>query len=116
MNDFRLDHEMCGAIKVVRVSGSMDMETFPRLETFLSVLFQQQHFAVLLDCKELIYIASSGLGALVGFTKQARDNHGDLKLVNVPERIFNIIKLLGFTKVLNIYTSQAEALASFTKS
>ena len=114
MNDFRLDHEMRGLIKVVKVTGSLDMETFLRLEKFLNTLFQQQHFNVLLDCKDLIYIASSGLGALVGLTKLARESGGDLKLVNVPERIHKIIDLLGFTKVFQIYDKEEEALASFT--
>jgi len=116
MNDFRLDHEMRGLIKVVKVTGSLDMETFLRLEKFLNTLFQQQHFNVLIDCKDLIYIASSGLGALVGLTKLTRESGGDLKLVNVPERIHKIVDLLGFTTVLRVYTNEEEALASFTKS
>ena len=116
MNDFRLDHEMRGAIKVVRISGSLDIETFLRLEKFLNTLFLQQHFNVLLDCKDLIYIASSGLGALVGLTKLARESGGSLKLVNVPERIHKIIDLLGFTKVFQVYSTEEEALASFTTS
>ena len=101
---------------MVRVSGSLDIESFSRLETFLAALFQQQHFAVLLDCKELIYIASSGLGALVGFARRARDNGGDLKLVNVPERIHKIFDLLGVTKVFHVYSNEEEVLASFVTS
>ena len=116
MDDFRLDHKLHGKIEVVRVTGSLDMETFLRLEKFLNTLFLQQHFNVLIDCKELIYIASSGLGALVGLTTLARESGGDLKLVNVPERTHKIIELLGFTKVLRIYSEEEEALASFTKS
>jgi len=116
MDEFRLDHELHGKIEIVRITGSLDVETFLRLEKFLNTLFQQQHFQVLLDCKELIYIASSGLGALVGLTKLARESGGNLKLVNVPERIHKIIDLLGFTKVFQIYSTEDDALASFTTS
>ena len=114
MNNFQLDHELHGKIEIVRITGSLDVETFLQLERFLNTLFQQQHYNVLLDCKDLIYIASSGLGALVGLTKLARESGGDLKLVNVPERIHKIIDLLGFTKVFQIYDKEEEALASFT--
>ena len=73
MNNFQLDHELHGKIEVVRITGSLDVETFLQLERFLNTLFHLQHFNVLLDCKDLIYIASSGLGALVGLTKLARE-------------------------------------------
>ena len=116
MNNFQLDHELHGKIEIVRITGSLDVETFLQLERFLNTLFQQQHFNVLIDCKDLIYIASSGLGALVGLTKLTRESGGDLKLVNVPERIHKIVDLLGFTTVLRVYTNEEEALASFTKS
>ena len=116
MKDFRIDHEMRGPIEVVRLAGSLDMYSFPRLETQLTQLFQQKHYSVLLDCKELDYIGSAGLGALIGFAKQAREKGGDLKLLNVPERIYKIIELLGFTKVLQVYTSEESAMASFTRS
>jgi len=115
MNVFRLTHEMHGVIELVRVTGSLDMDTFPRLEKFITTEFQHKHFAVLLDCRNLNYVATIALGGLIKFTKQARENGGDFKLVNVPERVFKIIDLLGFTKVLQIYTKEEEALASFTK-
>ena len=116
MKDFRIDHEMRGPIEFVRLTGSLDMYSFPRLETQLTQLFQQAHYSVLLDCKDLDYIGSAGLGALIGFAKQAREKGGDLKLLNVPERIYKIIELLGFTKVLQVYTSEETAIGSFTRS
>ena len=116
MKDFRIDHEMRGAVEIVRLTGSLDMYSFPRLETQLTTLFQQGHFAVLLDCRDLDYIGSAGLGALIGFAKQSREKGGDLKLLNVPERIYKIIELLGFTKVLQVHQDEAAALASFAKS
>jgi anti-sigma B factor antagonist len=89
------------------------MYSFPRLETQINTLFQQNQHAVLLDCRDLDYIGSAGLGALIGFAKQAREKGGDVKLLNVPERIFKIIELLGFTKVLQVHKDEPAALASF---
>lgn len=114
MKDFRIDTETRGPVHVVRLTGSLDMYSFPRLETQLNTLIQQGHYAILLDCKNLDYIGSAGLGALIGFAKLAREKSGDVKLLNVPERIFKIIELLGFTKVLQVHQDEAAALASFT--
>ena len=113
MKDFRIEREARGNVQLIRLTGSLDMYSFPRLETQINTLFQQNQFAVLLDCRELDYVGSAGLGALIGFAKQAREKGGDVKLLNVPERIFKIIELLGFTKVLQVHNDEPAALASF---
>jgi|SRR5579862_2345528 len=113
MKDFRIDQESKGGVQLIRLSGSLDMYSFPRLESQLNTLFQQGRYFMVLDCRELDYIGSAGLGALIGFAKQAREHNGDVRLVNVPERIYKIIELLGFTKVLRVYPTEVEALASF---
>ncbi len=113
MKDFRIDREARGEVQLIKLTGSLDMYSFPRLEAQLSALFEQGHYRVLLDCRELDYIGSAGLGALIGFAKQARERQGDLKLLNVPERIYKIIELLGFTKVLQVHDAEEKALASF---
>lgn len=113
MKDFHIEQENRGAIQLVRLAGSLDMYSFPRLETQLTSLFQAGQHRVLLDCQHLDYIGSAGLGALIGFAKEARDRGGDVKLLNVPERIYKIIELLGFTKVLQVHQGEESALASF---
>ncbi len=115
MREFRIEQESRGNIQLIHLQGSLDMYSFPRLESQLQTLFQQGRYYVMLDCSQLDYIGSAGLGALIGFAKQARDHDGDLKLLRVPERIYKIIELLGFTKVLQVYTTEEIARASFQK-
>ena len=115
MREFRIEQESRGNIQLIHLQGSLDMYSFPRLESQLQTLFQQGRYYVMLDCSQLDYIGSAGLGALIGFAKQARDHDGDLKLLRVPERIYKIIELLGFTKVLHVYTTEEIAIASFQK-
>ncbi len=113
MKDFHIDREARGAIQLIKLSGSLDMYSFPRLESQLSGMFEQGLIRVVLDCRNLDYIGSAGLGALIGFAKQAREKGGDVKLLNVPERIYKIIELLGFTKVLQVHETEEAALGSF---
>jgi anti-sigma B factor antagonist len=114
MKDFRIEKEVRGSIHLLLLSGSLDMYSFPRLETQLNALFSQGQHQVVLDCRELDYIGSAGLGALIGFAKEAREHNGDVKLLHVPERIYKIVELLGFTKVLQVHSAEEKALASFT--
>src|SRR6266404_9758708 len=113
MRDFRIDQESRDSVQLIRLSGSLDMYSFPRLESELNALFQQGRYSLVLDCRDLDYIGSAGLGALIGFAKRAREHNGDLCLLNVAERIYKIIELLGFTKVLQLHQTEDEAVASF---
>ena len=113
MKDFRIDRETRGSVQIIRLSGSLDMYSFPRLEAQLNTIFQEKQFYVVLDCRDLDYIGSAGLGALIGFAKQAREHNGDVRLLNVPDRIYKIIELLGFTKVLQVHNTEEDAVASF---
>lgn len=113
MKDFRIDREPRGAVQLIRLSGSLDMYSFPRLEAQLNTIFQEGQYYVVLDCRELDYIGSAGLGALIGFAKQAREHKGDVRLLNVPDRIYKIIELLGFTKVLRVHNTEEDAVAGF---
>ncbi|HUK83179.1 MAG TPA: STAS domain-containing protein [Verrucomicrobiae bacterium] len=116
MKDFRIEREERGTVQLLRLSGSLDMYSFPRLETQLNALFQQGQHRIVLDCRDLDYVGSAGLGALIGFAKQARERAGDVKLLNVPDRIYKIIELLGFTKVLEVYNTEDSAVGSFSKN
>jgi anti-sigma B factor antagonist len=116
MKDFRIERESRGNVQLIRLSGSLDMYSFPRLEVQLTTLFEQGQYCIVLECHDLDYIGSAGLGALIGFAKQAREHGGDVKLLNVPDRIYKIIELLGFTKVLQVYNAEDSAVGSFAKN
>ena len=113
MKDFRIEKEANGTVQILRLTGSLDMYSFSRLESQINALFQQGRHQIVLDCQALDYIGSAGLGALIGFAKQAREHNGDVKLLRVPDRILKIVELLGFTKVLEVHKDEQTVLDSF---
>ena len=64
MREFRIEQESRGNIQLIHLQGSLDMYSFPRLESQLQTLFQQGRYYVMLDCSQLDYIGSAGLGPL----------------------------------------------------
>ena len=116
MKDFRIERHTDGNVELLRLSGSLDMYSFTRLESQINSLFQEGRYRIVLDCQGLDYIGSAGLGALIGFAKKAREHRGDVKLICVPDRILKIIELLGFTKVLQVHNTEESALESFIGS
>lgn len=98
---------------IVRLDGALDSYSFPRLETALNKLRSEERHRVVLDCGGLDYISSASLGALIGFARRAREKEGDLMLVKLSPKIFSIVELLGFHKILEIHKNLEDATAKF---
>jgi len=49
---------------------------------------------LLVDLKQTTFLDSTGIGALVGLAKRARDAGGELKLAAVPESIMKVLAML----------------------
>ena len=98
---------------VLHLEGSLDAYSFPQLESILNNLGSENRHEVILDCSGLEYISSVALGALIGFARRARESEGDLKLANLSPKIFNVIELLGFHKILEIHKTIEAAEAKF---
>lgn len=115
MRECIIKREERDELDIVRLDGALDSYSFPRLETTLNALRESQRNRVILDCGGLDYISSAALGALIGFARRARENNGDLKLVKLSPKIYNIVELLGFHKILEIHPGLDNAIEKFGK-
>lgn len=116
MRECIIKREERGELDVVHLDGALDSYSFPRLEGALNQLRQSQRNRVILDCGGLDYISSASLGALIGFARRAREQNGDLKLARLSPKIYGIVELLGFHKILQIYGAVDEAMEKFGAS
>ena len=75
---------------------------------------------MILDLTGITYVSSSGLRAIHIIYKSLEPEAGEggvksahLKLVSPPAKVLGIMKAIGFDRFLEVFDSQAEALASF---
>lgn len=68
---------------------------------------------ILLNLKGVSHIDSSGIGEMVGcFTTVARKG-GKMKLLNLTQKINDILQVTQLITVFDVYDNEAEALNSF---
>lgn len=115
--DLSTTHIQRGEVEVakIKIDGYLDSSTFPRLQEYLSSLVAQGQYRLLLDLSDLDYISSAGLGVLMGMLREVRDKGGDLKIVNMSEKIERVFNLLGFSRILRLYSAEERAVDDFTK-
>jgi len=76
-------------------------------------LVDQKKTNVIADLSKVSWMNSSGLGILIGGLTTMRNSNGDLKLVNVTERIKSLLIITKLITIFETFESVEEALASF---
>ena len=69
---------------------------------------------MVIDLIGLKYMSSAGMGVLVHGLKQTRSNNGDLRLVNLSDKMHRVFLITQFTNNFKIYKTLEEAVNSFT--
>ena len=84
----------------IKPIGRIDISSTPELEQEVNSEINDISYLTI-DMSEVDYISSVGLRALLSFQKQI-SQRGEMKIVNVKSEVFEIFKMVGFDKVLNI--------------
>ena len=83
----------------VTLDGEMDTPAAIEVEQILKPLYTAEGKDVIIDCKGLEYIASSGLRILLGILKGAKTGGSRVVLQGVNEDIMSVFKLTGFSDI-----------------
>jgi anti-anti-sigma factor len=111
--DFNIESN--GAIKIFRLNEQrLDTSLAPDLKTHLLGMAEQEEPQILIDLKEVEYADSSGLGAILFGIRQARDNGGACKLMNLNSRVLSLIRIAKLDHVIEAFDNEPEAISSFT--
>ena len=112
MQSFHLESITVGAdCAVLQILGEVDVYTAPRLRERVIQLLANGARHIISDLREVDFLDSTGLGALVGSLKRLREQDGSLKLVTAADRILTIFRLTGLVRVFALHSSFPEAIA-----
>ncbi len=98
--------------RILYIDGYINAHTVQEFEKSVQSALEEQNFRILINCKELQYINSSGLGVLMGVIEEIQENDGFLYLSNMNETVFNIFDTLGFTHLFKVFDTEEEAISS----
>jgi len=97
-------------IGVVQLIGEVDVFTTPKAKEAMLGLIKQGVVKIAINLQDTEYLDSTGLGALVGVLKRAREHQGDVHLVNPTDRIRRVLEITGLIQVFTINNSEEEAI------
>lgn len=100
-------------IAMIRVSGVVDSETVERFGEALEKVFEEGCYNIILNIDGLTYINTAGLSIIADAFKKASQNRGSLKILKAGDAIRELLDVVRFTKIIDIYEDEEEAVASF---
>ena len=102
--------EKIGDFSILKIIGRIDTLHSAELEIEVKKLYDSGETKVVLNCKEMNYISSSGLRVFLVAQKRAISTKGILNLCNLQPAIEEIFKISGFWNLFQIFDTQEQAI------
>ena len=107
-----IGHKYHDEILEIDLFGELFSEKIPFLEFKLSELISTVD-KVIINCEELIYIDSKGLGMIIKILKLIREKKGELLICSVQGKVKKVFELTRFDRYITIHKDIEEALNHF---
>ena len=109
----RIDQRDIGAVKVLDLSGKLAGDAADALWDRVDDLLDAGHSKLILNLGGVSFIDSAALGGLLSKRAAVANAGGQLKLLNLSERVWDLIVTTKLEMVFDTFDSEANAVQSF---
>lgn len=114
MSDITISERQAGDVTILDLSGKVTIgEGSVALRSAIRRLLGEGKNKILMNLGSVGYIDSSGIGELVSSFTAVNKEGGSLKLLNLTQKIQDLLAITKLLTVFDVFDSEAEALASF---
>ncbi len=113
MKHFYIRSKVEEQIAVIYPKGHLDAHNVERFEKEIVKLLSNNIVRIVVNCKDLNYISSAGMGIIMGYLDEIRDKNGDIRLCSVNSRVYEIFDLVGFTDIYDFVKDEVSAINKF---
>jgi len=96
----------------LEVRGEIDASNSVLLDEAISALVKKGAKSVLVDCTELDYISSAGLGVFMSYLEDFAENNISMKIFGLAPKVLEVFRILGLDQLITISSDKASAIAS----
>jgi len=100
-------------IRIIDVSDDLDSYAAEGLRKELESLVRDKNYKIIVNLSKVEHISSAVVSVIVSISKQVQRMQGDLKVYGLSDNLQRSFDLVGASKLLEIYGSEADAISSF---
>jgi len=86
----------------VELIGELDILTSVEFKKSLNDMLDEMESNIKLNCENLFYIDSTGLGVIIGLLNRVKSNNYNISITNAQANIDKLIKISGLDKVIGV--------------
>ena len=102
-------------VTIVDCSGRITLgEGSVTLRDTVRELLSKGQKKILLNLADVNYIDSSGIGELVSAFTTARNQGGELKLLNLTKKVHDLLQITKLYTVFDVHDNEASAVRAFS--
>ncbi len=94
---------------LIIINGEVDASSSIHLDKAFQEAVQSGYKKILVDCKNLQYISSAGLGVFISYIDEIESKNIKLVLFNMSEKVYKVFEILGLHKILSITDTEEKA-------
>jgi anti-sigma B factor antagonist len=114
MAELTIKERQAGDVAILDMDGKITIgEGSVALRTAVRRLLEEGRKKILLNLAGVGYIDSSGIGELVSSYTTIGKEAGQLKLLNLTQKLQDLLAITKLLTVFDVYESESEALNSF---
>lgn len=96
-------------VAIIRGDGKLNMVSAPQLRESVRRSISDGNARIVVDLSAITFMDSSGLGALVGCLKSARQAGGDLRIAAPSKQVTMVLQLSNLDRVLAKFDTAYDA-------
>jgi len=104
-----ITRDIDGDYYLVKVIGEVDASSSIHLDTALGEAVESDKSKILVDCSELNYISSAGLGVFMSYIQELEVKQKQFVIFGLNDKVKNIFQILGLDQLLTIVDSEKQA-------
>ena len=113
-NPFAIKTIQRDGIAIINLEGYVDAHTAPQFENAVQAELDAGRVRIVVDCSQLTYISSAGLGVFMSFVEEVRELDGDIKICGLLPKVRQTFEILGFPDLFEMTDDLDSALSSYT--
>ncbi len=114
MAELSIKERQAGDITILDMNGKVTIgEGSVALRTAIRRLLEEGKKKILLNLGGVGYIDSSGIGELVSSFTAINKEGGQLKLLNLTQKLQDLLGITKLLTVFDVYDSESDALGSY---
>ena len=98
---------------ILKLNGYIDTYNSNYFQKRIQLAVEAGYIRLIFHCNDLNYVSSTGIGSFTSFLKTVKPKGGDLVLLEIQTKVYEVFQLLGFSQFFNIKETLDDSIGLF---